>query len=78
MRGITANRHRLAEIVAGSTGLVTALSPTIGYETACAIALEAHHTGRPALDLIRERDLLTEAELTVLISPASLTGLPAL
>lgn len=78
VRGITANRPRLAEIVAGSTGLVTALSPRIGYETACALALEAHHTGRPALDLIRERDLLSEAELSVLTSPASLTGLPTL
>ncbi|MFF4760871.1 hypothetical protein [Streptomyces sp. NPDC001292] len=78
MRGITANRNRLAETVAASTGLVTALSPALGYETACALALEAHHTGRPALDLIRERELLTEAELDELTSPASLTGLPAL
>ncbi|MFG2887525.1 aspartate ammonia-lyase [Streptomyces sp. NPDC048297] len=74
VRGITANRRRLAETVAASTGLVTALSPALGYETACALALEAHHTGRPALDLVRERGLLTEAELSVLTSPASLTG----
>ncbi|MEU4896352.1 aspartate ammonia-lyase [Streptomyces sp. NPDC044780] len=77
VRGITANRHRLAQAVAASTGLVTALSPALGYETACAIALEAHHSGRPALDLVRERELLTEAELRVLTSPASLTGRPA-
>ncbi|MDN3056472.1 aspartate ammonia-lyase [Streptomyces sp. SRF1] len=77
VRGITANRHRLAEAVAASTGMVTALSPALGYETACAIALEAHRTGRPPLDLIRERELLTEAELHVLTSPASLTGRPA-
>ncbi|MER6981919.1 aspartate ammonia-lyase, partial [Streptomyces carpinensis] len=77
VRGIAANRPRLAEIVATSTGLVTALSPTIGYETACAIALESHRTGRPALDLVRERELLTEAELRALTSPASLTGRPA-
>ncbi|MEU6609132.1 aspartate ammonia-lyase [Streptomyces shenzhenensis] len=74
VRGITANRQRLAETVAASTGLVTALSPALGYETACAIALEAHHTGRPALDLVRERALLTEAELRTLTSPAALTG----
>ena len=78
VRGITANRNRLAETVAASTGLVTALSPALGYETACALALEAHHSGRPALDLIRERELLAEAELCELTSPASLTGLPAL
>ncbi|GAA2873064.1 aspartate ammonia-lyase [Streptomyces mexicanus] len=77
VRGITAHRRRLADTVAASTGLVTALGPALGYETACAIALEAHHTGRPALDLVRERALLTEAELRDLTSPASLTGLPA-
>lgn len=75
VRGITANRHRLAETVADSTGLVTALSPALGHETACSIALEAHHTGRRALDLIRERELLTEAELHLLTSPAAMTGL---
>ncbi|WP_316775663.1 hypothetical protein [Streptomyces sasae] len=32
------------------TGLVAALKPSIGYWTACAGAMEAHHTGRPALD----------------------------
>ncbi|MFF8841137.1 aspartate ammonia-lyase [Streptomyces sp. NPDC015127] len=78
VRGITANRDRLAATVAASTGLVTALGPALGYETACAVALEAHHTGRPALELIRERELLTEAELLELTSPASLTGRPAL
>ncbi|WP_426404813.1 hypothetical protein ACN9M0_34395 [Streptomyces sp. R-07] len=76
--GITANRARLAETVAAATGLVTALGPALGYETACALALEAHHTGRPALDLVRERELLTEAELRELTSPAALTGRPAL
>ncbi|MFE4217221.1 aspartate ammonia-lyase [Streptomyces sp. NPDC056844] len=78
VRGITANRQRLAETMAASTGPVTALSPAIGYETACALALEARHTGRAALDLVRERALLTEVELQTLISPASLTGPPAL
>ncbi|MFI1655744.1 aspartate ammonia-lyase [Streptomyces sp. NPDC020472] len=74
VRGITANRDRLARTVAASTGLVTALGPALGYETACALALEAHHTGRPALDLVRERELLTEAELRELTGPAALTG----
>ncbi|MFF3504339.1 hypothetical protein [Streptomyces sp. NPDC003247] len=74
---MTADRRRLARTVAASTGLVTALGPALGYETACAVALEAHHTGRPALDLIRERGLLTEAQLRDLTSPASLTGRPA-
>ncbi|GAA1957043.1 aspartate ammonia-lyase [Amycolatopsis minnesotensis] len=76
VRGITAHRERLAGIVATSTGLVTALSPALGYETACAIALEAHHTGRPALDLVRERGLLTDQQLGALTTPRALTGAP--
>ncbi|GHE78975.1 aspartate ammonia-lyase [Amycolatopsis deserti] len=72
--GITAHRERLADLVAASTGLVTALSPVLGYETACAIALEAHHSGRPALDVVRERALLTEEQLRELTTPEALTG----
>ncbi|GAA5165236.1 MULTISPECIES: aspartate ammonia-lyase [Amycolatopsis] len=74
VRGITANSDRLREIVASSTGLVTALGPALGYETASAIALEAHHTGRPPLDLVRERALLTEEEVLALTTPEALTG----
>ena len=78
VRGITAERDRLAETVAASTGLVTALGPALGHETACAIALEAHHTGRRALDLVRERELLTEVDLRALTDPAAVTGRPGL
>ncbi|WP_033292484.1 aspartate ammonia-lyase [Amycolatopsis jejuensis] len=77
VRGITAHRARLAEIVAESTGLVTALSPALGYEVACAVAVEAHRTGRPALQLVRERRLLTDEQLGALTTPRALTGGPA-
>lgn len=72
--GIRARREHLAAIVAGSTGLVTALNPALGYETACAIALEAHRDGRPLLDLVRERTALTEEQLAALLAPDVLTG----
>ncbi|ATY12482.1 aspartate ammonia-lyase [Amycolatopsis sp. AA4] len=74
VRGITARREHLAGLVATSTGLVTALSPALGYETACTLAREAHETGRPALDLVRERRLLTDDEVSALITPQALTG----
>lgn len=77
VRGIVAHRDHLARIIATSTGLVTALSPVLGYETACTIALEAHHTGRPALELVRERRLLTDEQLCALATPQALTGGPA-
>jgi aspartate ammonia-lyase len=40
VRGITADTERLARTVAESIGLVTALCPMLGYETATAIAQE--------------------------------------
>ncbi|GAA2363037.1 aspartate ammonia-lyase [Saccharopolyspora halophila] len=76
VRGITARRESLADTVATSVGLVTALSPALGHETACTIALEAHRTGRPALELVRERQLLTEEQLGALTTPEALTGGP--
>ncbi|WP_037368244.1 aspartate ammonia-lyase [Amycolatopsis orientalis] len=77
VRGITARREHLADLVATSTGLVTALSPALGYETACTLAREAHRTGRPALELVRERRLLPEDQMGALLAPQALTGGPS-
>ena len=61
-------------MVSTSTGLVTALSPALGHEIACDLALEAHRTGRPALELVRERQLLTDERIGSLTTPQALTG----
>ncbi|HLT25332.1 MAG TPA: aspartate ammonia-lyase, partial [Zeimonas sp.] len=45
VRGITANRERLREMVENSIGIVTALNPYIGYANATAVAAEADATG---------------------------------
>jgi fumarate hydratase class II len=43
VRGIEANRERIAELLHRSLMLVTALSPHIGYDRAAEIAKKAHH-----------------------------------
>ncbi|MFI4927326.1 MAG: lyase family protein, partial [Burkholderiales bacterium] len=43
--GITPNRERIAELVARSLMLVTALNPHIGYDKAAFIAKKAHKEG---------------------------------
>lgn len=43
--GMAANRARIAELMARSLMLVTALNPHIGYDKAAAIAKHAHHHG---------------------------------
>ena len=48
--GIEPNRERIAELVAGSLMLVTALNPHIGYDKAAAIAKKAHQNGTTLRD----------------------------
>jgi fumarate hydratase, class II len=43
--GITPNRDRIADLVARSLMLVTALNPHIGYDKAAFIAKKAHKEG---------------------------------
>jgi aspartate ammonia-lyase len=73
--GITANTDRLARMVAESIGLVTALSPQLGYERATAIAQEAQLTGRGAVELVLEQGLLTREQIDAALSPDALAGL---
>jgi aspartate ammonia-lyase len=50
--GITANPDRMRWFVEHSIGIVTALVPVLGYETATDIAKEALATGRGDYDLV--------------------------
>ncbi len=75
VRDITANTDLLARTVAESIGLVTALSPLLGYEQATAIAQQAQSTGRGAIELVLEAGLLTRPQIDRVITPAALTGL---
>ena len=75
VRGITANTDRLARTVTESIGLVTALSPQLGYERATAIAQEALLTGRGAVELVLEQGLLTREQIDAALRPDALTGL---
>ena len=45
VRGITANRERIAQLLSHSLMLVTALAPHIGYDRAAQIAKKAHQEG---------------------------------
>lgn len=73
IRGITANRDRLRQSVESSIGLVTALTPYIGYETATKVALEAHHTGRSVYDLVLSGGLMLKDHLDRALHPDALT-----
>ena len=72
--GITANRERLYESVTNSIGVITALSPYIGYAASAGIAKTALNTGRPIPELVVEAGLLTAAQVADLLAPESLVG----
>ena len=69
IKGITANKKHLEEMVKNSIGIVTALNPVIGYENSSSIAKEALETGKSVYDLTLDRGLLTEKELKEILSP---------
>jgi aspartate ammonia-lyase len=73
VRGITANRERLADIVSHSIGIVTALNPYIGYENASAVAKEAYATGKGVAEIVLAKGLLTKEQLDDILRPENLT-----
>ncbi|CAN5326204.1 aspartate ammonia-lyase [soil metagenome] len=75
--GITANTERLEGMVSSSVGVVTALTPYIGYAAASGLAKAALATHRPITDLVVEANLMTRERVEKLVSPTRLTGLQA-
>jgi aspartate ammonia-lyase len=74
IRGIEANRARCEFYAHSTVALATALNPYIGYARAAEIAKESIATGRSIVDLVREKNLLTESQLTEILNPTRMTG----
>jgi aspartate ammonia-lyase len=73
--GITVNEKTLAHYLETTVGIVTALNPIIGYDKATELANEAYKSGKGILEIIRERKILTEAQIKDLLDPVKLTNL---
>ena len=73
--GITANEDRLGAQVASSVGVVTALTPYIGYRKAAELAYRALETNRSIRELVLEEGLLDEAQLDRALHPDRLSGI---
>jgi aspartate ammonia-lyase len=58
-----------------TVGIATALNPVLGYDKATELANEAYKSGKGILEIIRERKILTEAQITDLLDPVKLTQL---
>src|SRR6186713_570280 len=73
--GITVNEKVLEHYMETTVGSVTALNPVIGYEKATELANEAYKSGKGILEIIREKKILTEAQIKDLLDPIKLTNL---
>ena len=73
--GITVNEKVLEHYLETTIGIVTALNPVLGYEKATELAAEASKSGKGILEVVREKKLLTESQITELLDPVKLTNL---
>lgn len=67
--GIEANKSRIAQLVADSLMLVTALNPHIGYDNAAKIAKKAHKEGTTLKAAALALGLLTEKDFDAWVKP---------
>ncbi|RAX54414.1 aspartate ammonia-lyase [Helicobacter sp. 16-1353] len=68
INGITANKEICKNFVLNSVGIVTALSPIIGYEKSASIAKEALNSNRNVYEITLERGYLSKEELDRIFS----------
>ncbi|CAN5358372.1 class II fumarate hydratase [soil metagenome] len=73
VRGIQANRERIADLMERSLMLVTALTPHIGYDKAAQIAKHAHAEGSTLRESALKLGHVTEEEFDRLVQPAGMT-----
>jgi aspartate ammonia-lyase len=73
VEGITPNAERMKAYVDNSVGVITAINPHVGYETAARIAREANVTGKPVRELILRDKVLTKEQLDAILDPFEMT-----
>jgi fumarate hydratase class II len=69
VEGLEPNTERIEELLEGSLMLVTALTPTIGYDKAAEIAKKAHHEGTTLKEAALALGYLSEEEYEEIVDP---------
>jgi aspartate ammonia-lyase len=73
--GITVNPNVLSRYMETTVGIVTALNPVLGYDKATELANEAYRSGKGILEIVREKKVLTDAQIAEIMDPVKLTKL---
>lgn len=74
VQGIEANQPRIAELLAASLMLVTALNPHIGYDKAAEIAKQAHASGSTLREAAITSGHVTAAQFDAWVQPKAMVG----
>jgi aspartate ammonia-lyase len=72
--GITANEKTLKHYMERSVGTVTALNPILGYDKTTELAKEALQKDKGIIELVKEKNLLTESQMKDFMDPAKMTA----
>jgi aspartate ammonia-lyase len=75
VNGITVNEQVLGHYIETTVGIATALNPIVGYDKATELANEAYQSGKGILEIIREKHVLTDAQIKELLDPVKLANL---
>lgn len=70
--GIEPNSEQIAQHLSRSLMLVTALAPSLGYDTAAKIAQQAHEEGKTLKQVVLERNLMSEETFDQLCDPVQM------
>jgi aspartate ammonia-lyase len=71
--GISANEEKCRYYANVTISIAAALNPYIGYAAAAEIAKESVKTGRPVVEIVRERNLLDESTMRKILDPMRMT-----
>lgn len=73
VEGITANKEHCQHLLKKSAGIVTALSPYIGYVKAAKLAKESLARNIPVVELARQRHYRSDKQLESVLDPYKMT-----
>jgi aspartate ammonia-lyase len=73
--GLEPNEARLRRYYESTPQIATALSPKLGYENTAKLVKESLERGMTVIELVREKKLIDEKELLLLLDIRALTGL---
>lgn len=76
LRDITVKVDRCRDYAEGSLALVTALNPHIGYLNAAAVAKESLETGKSLRQIVLEKNLMSEADLAIVLDLETMSKMP--